>query len=355
MNLALSESEMAESPLMLIDDNCGNLHLLSCVLQWAGFTNLRSYTCARSALNDLATFDPHLIILDLSMPGMNGYEFLHRVREAAPPNAFTPILVYTADLTPEARNRALELGASDFLTKPGDAIEIKLRVRNFLRTRKMHTDVIDQNHLLEERVRERTEHLQLAWREAVELLGAACDYRDDDTGRHTHRVGELSAEIAAELGCSAAFVESIRLVAPLHDVGKIAIPDAILHKPSRLTDDEYESMKAHVEIGAALLSQKTSPLLQMGMDIAKYHHERWDGGGYCEGISGEGIPLCARIVCVADAFDAMTNDRPYRKGWTAERALFELNTCAGAQFDPEVVAAINRVMHEAVTSDRMAA
>lgn len=335
---------MEQSPLLLIDDCTENLHVLRRMLEWTGYSNIQCCGSGRAGLDVLSTFKPDLVILDLMMPNMNGYEFLKRVRELTPDAAATPILVFTADMSAEAKTRALALGAADFLTKPGDAIEIQLRVRNFLRMRKMQRELEGQNHLLEELIQQRTEHLTIARREAVEVLASVCEYRDDETGQHARRVGELSAALATELGLDCDFIDSIRLAAPLHDLGKIAIRDSILFKPDTLTSDEYTEMKKHSGIGAALLGEKTSPLLKLAREIALYHHERWDGDGYEAGLAGEDIPLAARIVAVADSYDAMTNDRLYRKRRSSDDALEELRTLSGTQFDPSVVAAMERLM-----------
>ena len=355
MKIKLADATSAKSPLMIVDDNIDNLNVLESMLNWGGFNNVHPYKSSMEALTSLERVAPDLIILDLSMPVMNGFEFLERVSDKLPPQTFLPILVYTADLCVESRIHALDLGASDFLTKPGDALEIQLRVRNLLRTRQLQGALQHHNHVLEAKVRQRSEHLSIARREAVDLLARACEFRDDETGLHTRRVGDLSASIAAELGLPADFVESIRLVAPLHDVGKIAIPDHILHKPSKLTNDEFAIMRTHVTIGASMLGSNTSPLLLLAADIARYHHERWDGRGYASGLAGEMIPLSARIVSVADAYDAMTNDRPYQRARSVEVAIQELVSCSGTQFDPDVVGALQRHLQRTVEPQRKAA
>jgi len=346
---------MARCPLLLIDDNVDNLKLLERMLEWAGYANTRSCTSAREGLELLDTFHPDLIILDLMMPVMDGYAFLEKVREHACEESFLPILVFTADLTPEARTRALELGAADFLTKPGDALEIQLRIRNFLRMGRMHSELRDQNRQLEVKVKQRTEHLEIARREAVETLANTCEYRDDDSGAHARRVGDLSAGIAAELGLEPDAVEAIRLAAPLHDLGKIALPDSILFKPGKLTDEEYAVVKRHPGVGAALLRGKTSPLLQLAREISLYHHERWDGTGYDEGLAGEQIPRSARIVAVADAFDVMTHGRPYRKAQSRQDVLNEMDALAGTQFEPAAVAALHAYLDALERAERIAA
>ncbi len=340
-----SDFELPGSPILLIDDNVQNLALLQKTLEWNGFNNIRCCQSGIEGLLALEDFKPHLIILDLRMPGMDGFGFLEAMNREPQGEVFIPVLVFTADLTPPARNRALSLGASDFLTKPGDAIEIKLRVRNFLRMRHLHAAIARSNVQLTQRVRERTVHLEVARLEAIALLARAGEYRDDETGHHSQRVGELSASIALELGLNEPMVNAIRLGAPLHDIGKIAIPDDILHKVGALTADEYAIMKEHVTVGGTLLSRTTSPLLRTARDIAICHHERWDGRGYHRGLAGENIPISARIVSVADTFDAITNERPYRRARSVADAMTEIIEMAGSQFDPAVVEALRRVIN----------
>lgn len=346
---------LGRSRLLLVDDNLENLKLLERMLEWAGFANVISRSNSREAFERLAEIRPDLIVLDLKMPGMDGYEFLRRMRDEAPLHSFVPILVFTCDLSPDAKSKALELGASDFLTKPGDAIEIQLRVRNFLRMRMMQAELHDQNVALEAKVRHRTEHLNVARLEAIEVLANTCEYRDDETGRHARRVGDLSAGIAKAMGLDSEFVEAIQYASSLHDLGKVAIPDSILFKTGALTPEEYEVMRRHAAIGADLIGDRTSPLLQLAREIARFHHERWDGAGYEQGLAGEEIPLSARIVAVADAFDAMTHDRPYRTGRSRFEAMEEIQACAGSQFDSRVVDAFARYLSQESFTDGHAA
>jgi putative two-component system response regulator len=194
-------------------------------------------------------------------------------------------------------------------------------------------------HVLEVKVARRTQELEAARAETLQRLALAAEYHDDDTSRHTERVGTTAAEIAAKLGLDPEQVRLLREAAPLHDVGKLAIPDTILLKPGRLTDEEYEVMKTHAALGGRLLSGSSSPELRMAAIVAQTHHERWDGSGYPGGLAGEEIPLVGRLVAVADVFDALTHDRPYKRAWPVERAIAEIRLGAGSQFDPRVVAA----------------
>jgi len=268
---------------------------------------------------------------------------MKQLRACIAPVDFLPILVLTADITPEAKRRALAEGALDFLTKPFDATEVVLRIKNLLRTRALHLQLQGQNQLLDQKVRERTDELEETQIEILERLALASEYRDDDTGEHTRRVGKTAAQIAEALGWSAGEVELMRRAAPLHDVGKIGIPDSILLKPGKLTAEEFEQMKTHTTMGAKILSGGHFPLLQLAEQIALTHHERWDGTGYL-GFQEEAIPIAGRIVTVADVFDALTSERPYKKAWPVSEAIEEIKRQRGRQFDPRVVAAFLKVV-----------
>jgi putative two-component system response regulator len=222
--------------------------------------------------------------------------------------------------------------------------EVRLRVRNLLVTRFLHLALMDHNRHLEERVRERTAELVEAHEQILARLARAAEYRDDETGEHTRRVGRLSAAIAREMGLDPEEVALLQRVAPLHDVGKIGIPDEILLHPGPLTPEQTELMRSHTEIGGDLMGGSGIPLLDMAEQIARTHHERWDGSGYPEGLSGEGIPIAGRIVAVADAYDAVTHRRPYKPAWPAEDAWPEIARKAGGDFDPKVIDAFNRVL-----------
>ncbi len=330
--------------ILIVDDDPVNLRFLERLLGHAGYEDIVSASSGGAALAEAQQRQPDLIILDLQMPGIDGYEVLATLRSSVSSGVHVPILVYTADVTYEARKRALELGASDFLTKPGDAQEILLRVRNFLTVRGLHLALASRNDDLERIVRERTHELEASQIEIIERLARAGERRDDDTGEHTQRVGELSGDIAEAMGQPTQLVRLLRLTARLHDLGKIGVPDSILLKPGRLTPDEFKEMQLHSGAGARILSRGLTPLLQMAERIAQSHHERYDGTGYPDGLAGEEIPIEARIVAVADVFDALTHARPYKAAWEVADAITEIRAQSGRHFDPKVVEAFLAVI-----------
>lgn len=334
---------LKESRILIVDDNAANVLLVERLLEYSGYVQVRSTSDPTQVQSIVFEWPPDLVILDLHMPKMDGFQVLEQLNSGRREDEYLPVLVFTADVTSEAKRRALEAGAADFLTKPGDATEIRLRVRNFLKMRYLHQKLADQNRMLEERVRERTADLESMHLEVVERLARAAEYRDDDTGQHAKRVGDTAAMIAMEMGMKSEEVETLRLAASLHDLGKIGISDTILLKPGRLTSEEFELMKTHTTIGAKVLAGSACRFLTMAETIALTHHERWDGSGYPNGIRGEEIPLVGRIVAVADVYDALVSERPYKVSMDHDAAVEEIVRGAGTQFDPTVAAAFRRV------------
>jgi putative two-component system response regulator len=325
--------------VLIVDDNADNVTLLERVLARGGFDNVLSTSDGALVPRLCDTHTPDLLVLDLHMPRVTGFDVLGQIRDRLEEPDVLPVLVLTADTTSDARHRALSLGALDFLTKPIDQTELLLRVRNMLRMRQLQQQLQRRNDHLDEAVRARTIELEQARLESLAVLATMAEYHDYETHNHTRRVGFTAARIARTLGLSGRFVDLIRQAAPLHDVGKVGISDTILLKPGRLTDEERAAMMRHVEIGARILEPARSPVLRAAAEIARTHHERWDGTGYLLGLEGEEIPLAGRITAVADVFDALTHERPYKPAWTIEHALQEIASQAGRHFDPHVVEA----------------
>jgi putative two-component system response regulator len=271
------------------------------------------------------------------MPELDGFEVLARLRTLIKPPVLLPVCVLTADITIERRRRALSLGARDFLTKPVDPVELLMRVRNLLQARHLQRALQRANASLSDDVLARSIQLEAAKFEMLERLARAGEYRDDATHRHAIRIGQRSALLARRMGMTAAEAELISHAAPLHDVGKIGVRDDILLKPGPLTSDERASMQRHTLIGASLLSGGSSDILRMAEQIARSHHERFDGSGYPDAIAGDAIPVAARIVAIVDVFDALTHARPYKQAWPIDRALTAIRAERGKHFDPVVV------------------
>lgn len=344
------EQAIRDSRILVIDDAEANLLILEAILDDVGYTNVVTLSDPYRVAATCQAYDPDLLLLDLHMPGMSGLDVIAQIRERKS-SIYLPILMLTADFSSEAKVRALRTGANDFLTKPFDRTEVELRIKNLLEMRHLHVALQNQNALLEERVAERTKQLEAVKLEILERLAMAAEFRDDQTGQHTHRVGRTCALVAAAMGLTTNEIESIRRAAPLHDVGKIGIPDRILLKPGPLSPAEMEIMKRHTSIGAKLLSNSDSQLLQLAETIAASHHERWDGTGYGSRLSGDQIPLQGRILAVADVFDALTHQRPYKDAWPVDRSIDEIRTQRGRQFDPAVVDAFLAVQEKFDLSD----
>lgn len=331
--------------VLIVDDEVANVRLLERMLQEAGYQRVISTLDPTHALGLYVEHQPDLLLLDLHMARMDGFKVLEQFRRLVPPETFFPILVLTADVTVAARERALSSGASDFLTKPFDRTEVLLRCKNLLYTRILHRQLSRRNDELEATVYARTQELEQTRTEMLRRLALAAEYRDDDSPQHIQRIGQLSALLASALGLPEAEVVQLRRAAPLHDVGKIGLPDYILTKTGPFTPEEFELAKSHTTIGAAMLGGSSIALLEQAAQIALTHHERWDGSGYPQALSGEQIPLSGRIVAVADSFDALTYPRSYKAAVSLEEAIAEIERHSGRLFDPQVVEAFSTLVH----------
>jgi putative two-component system response regulator len=351
-------TDLSDARVLVVDDEYANVRLLERLLNRWGFVDVVTTTQSSDVMAHYLSLRPDILFLDLQMPDPNGFRLMELLADEIHGPTRLPVLVLTADITPDVRKRALASGARDFLTKPFDPTEVELRLRNLLETRRLQLELQSHNELLEQRVQERTRDLDTARLETLERLALAGEYRDDNTQEHAQRVGRTVARLAAMLGEPPAQVELLRRAAPLHDIGKIGLPDAILLKPGRLGPDEFELMKSHAVIGHQLLSGSGSHVLRLSSEIALTHHERWDGQGYPAGLAGEQIPLAGRITAVADVFDALMHERPYKEAWSLEAALAEIRSGVGRHFDPAVIQVFEQVdpasLIGPITSDSVA-
>jgi putative two-component system response regulator len=331
--------------ILVVDDEVRNTRLVEAQLAAQGYRIVTAFS-GEEALEKVADALPDLILLDLMMPGMSGYQVAARLKE----NELTrniPIIMVTALDDRESRLLALEAGAEEFLNKPVDRSELWVRVRNLLRLKDYQNFLSRHNEILEQQVEERTRQLTDAYRDTIYTMVRAAEYKDEGTGAHVQRISFYCVELAEAMGMKKEFCDLIFYASPMHDIGKIGIPDAILLKPGTFTEAEWEVMKGHSALGAQMLQQGNSPYLQMGMEIALNHHERWDGSGYPQGLKGEQIPLAARIMNICDQYDALRSKRPYKAALTHEETVKIITEGDGrtvpSHFDPEVLQAFLRV------------
>ncbi|MCG8519134.1 MAG: response regulator [Pseudomonadales bacterium] len=301
--------------LLVVDDEPTNLQVLKNIL--AADYRLLFARDGERALQLAASEAPDLVLLDVMMPGLSGHDVCRRLK-AETATAAIPVIFVTALSDVEDEALGFELGAVDYLTKPVSPAIVQARVRNHLSLVRM--DELHQTRL-----------------SIVQRLGRAAEFKDNETGLHVIRMSLFSQLIAREAGFSEDYADDLLNAAPMHDIGKIGIPDAVLLKPGRLDQDEWQIMRQHAEIGARIIGEDGSRLLRMARDIALYHHEKWDGSGYPYGLSGTDIPIEARIVALADVFDALTSERPYKKAWSIDDASALIREESGRHFDPELV------------------
>jgi putative two-component system response regulator len=322
--------------IAIIDDVAINLTLLTALVGKLGDCESIVFQEARKGLAWCSENQPDLIVVDYMMPAMNGIEFISLLRAVAG-REDVPILMITANDDKDVRYEALQSGATDFLTKPVDRIEFSARVRNMLALGASRKKLADKAAWLADEVEKATAAIHSREQELLFRISRAAEFRDPETGAHIQRMAHYSHMIAARLGLSAEDQQLILQAAPMHDVGKIGIPDFILLKPAALTVQEFAVMKTHAALGFELLKESASRILQAAATIAISHHEKYDGSGYPYGVVGEAIPLFGRVVAVADVFDALTSERPYKRAWPVERAADYLREGAGGHFDPACV------------------
>lgn len=314
--------------ILVVDDEPRNLRLMLRTLH--DRYNVAFVTSGKEALEVVEKMAPDLILMDIMMPGMDGYETCRQLK-SNPSTAKIPVIFVSAMGEEEDESQGFEVGGVDYITKPISKPIVRARVAT-------HLALYNQQRECENKILERTAELEASRRSAVYMLAEAGDYNDSDTGVHIWRMACYSSAIAKASGWEPEKVNMLDLAASMHDTGKIGIPDAILKKPAKLNSEEWKLMKAHSNIGYRILSKSEAPLFQMAAEIALFHHEKWDGTGYPRGLTGTAIPQSARIVAIADVFDALTMKRPYKEAWPVEQALDEIRKCAGNHFDPDLAA-----------------
>jgi putative two-component system response regulator len=330
------DSRIRAARILVVDDNPDQLDLMEVMLRKQGYGNVDLSDAPTSVAAAYAKRPYDLILLDMEMPVMNGIDVMRQLKGELH-GAFMPVIVLTAHEGAQVRLQALQEGARDYISKPFVESEFAHRIHNHLEVRMLYSERERQNEILEVKVAERTQELKETQTDILRRLAKAGEYRDSDTGNHVTRVGHSCRLLAQAIGLSAHLTEMIYMASPLHDIGKIGVPDHILLKKGRHTDEETVLMRKHVDFGVEMLGNHPAPLLQVACSIAQNHHEKWDGSGYPHALSGEAIPVEARIVAICDVFDALTSIRPYKVAWTVENAVKYLQENAGSHFDPNLV------------------
>ncbi len=315
--------------LLIVDDTAENIDVLRSIL--VDKYKIKAAINGEKAIDLAIKQPPDLILLDVMMPGIDGYQVCQQLQKH-PSTCNVPIIFVTAKNSDDDEEYGLSLGAVDYITKPIRPAIVRSRIST-------HLALCDQRHHLEDLVKERTAQLNDSRQEIIRRLGHAAEFKDNETGLHTIRMSHYSKFIAQAFSEDQEWVELIYQASPMHDVGKIGIPDAVLLKPGKLDDAEWEIMRKHPQFGADIIGEHTSPLLHTAYEIALHHHEKWDGSGYPNKLKGEEIPLTARVVAIADVFDALTSHRPYKKAWPIEKAVALIQDSAGSHFDPQLVEA----------------
>lgn len=323
-----------EGRILIVDDETTNLKLLREILH--GEYSLAFAKNGLEALRLARSNPPDLVLLDIMMPEMDGYTVCKKLKED-PLTRDIPVIFVSALSKETDEIEGFKYGAVDYITKPIRPAIVKVRVKNHLTLKQVQQELSQQKDILEQKVAARTMELTRTQQEVVERLGMAAEYRDPETGDHIYRMSHYTYSIGKIFGLPEKECKLLLQASPMHDIGKVGIPDSILLKQGRLTKEEWEVMKTHTEIGGRILSHSNSELLQMAQTIAMTHHEKWDGSGYPKGLKGDKIPLCGRMVAIADVFDALTSKRPYKTPWPVEQALNLIKEESGRHFDPELV------------------
>lgn len=327
--------------IFLIDDSISMIFAFERAINSIADCNIQSFQEPQKALEKLSTIVPDLVLVDYEMPGMNGIEVIEAIR-GNPSTKSVPVIMITSTIDKQIKLAAIEAGATEFLHKPFDDTELRIRVQNLLNIRSAQLSLAEQAAELNRKYEDAMARINRREEEIIWRLSKAIGIRDGDTGSHIDRVSYIAGMIAEELGLEQPHSRMIFLASPLHDVGKLGVPDSILLKPGKLTADEFREMQKHTELGAHILGGSSSKLIQIAETIAANHHEKWDGTGYPRGLKGDEIPIEARIVAIADVLDALCSDRPYKSAWPLDAAFAEILNSSGKHFDPACVAAFCR-------------
>ncbi|MEQ6340585.1 MAG: response regulator [Gammaproteobacteria bacterium] len=325
--------------VLLTDDDPDHIALVQALLDKVDGCETQCFTVSADSLTWCETNVPDLVIVDYMMPEVDGMEFIRRFRGMAGKEVI-PVIMVTSRNEVDVRHQALNIGATDFLTKPVDAIELSARVRNMLTIRRNQKQLANRAVWLAGEVEKATAGIVARERETIVRLSKAAEYRDPETGAHIIRMSHYARLIARSIGLSEEEQDLIQKAAPMHDIGKVGIPDNILLKPGRLEPDELKIMRQHAQIGHEILKDSDSPILRVAAQIALTHHERYDGTGYPHATKGDDIPIVGRITALADVFDALLSCRPYKKAWEMDRVLELINNETGKHFDPLCVDAL---------------
>lgn len=327
--------------ILIVEDNRTNLMLMEMLVRQVPDCDVLAYDHPQDVVRDLATLAFDIALIDYQMPSINGIELITAIR-AVKAFADKPLVMVTADHDAVTRLNAIRAGAVEFLHKPIEPVEFKARIANLARLVDVQRKLADKAEWLRSEVDKATVELRRREEEIINRLTRAAGYKDRETGAHTLRMARYSGLLARALGLPEELCRDIQLAAPMHDIGKVGIRDDVLLKNGPLSEAEREHINQHTRIGGAILDGSVCDLLRLASDIALSHHERWDGAGYPAGVKGEQIPLAGRIAAVADVFDALTTERPYKAAWSVDRAFDHIRNEAGRQFDPACVAAFER-------------
>lgn len=341
------KTQVYKSRILIVDDNPVNISLLEQILNMNGYSNVESTTDPELVIPLYEKNIYDLVVLDLNMPIVDGFEVMKLLSNIIEED-YLPVIVITAMTDQDVCKRSLSMGARDFITKPFDHMEVSYRIFNMLEVRTLYKQHYEQEKILEKKVKNRTLLLEKSNMDMIRRLGQASEHRDNETGMHILRMSMACEKLTLAIGLDEQFAKNMLTASPLHDLGKIGIPDNILLKNGKLDDEEWTIMKTHTTIGFDLLNNHASEIVVLAQSIALNHHEKWDGSGYPHGLKGKEIPIEARIASICDVFDALTSVRPYKKAWPVEKVVNYIRDNSGLYFDPEITDLFIQIIPELI-------